>query len=57
ILTCYGMTDCNPWSTPLPLGIELTKEQAPSTEADRHFMIDKPYREVLSSVMYAQITT
>lgn len=51
VLTRYGMTDCNPRPTPHPLVIELTKEQAPSTEAEHHFMIDKPYREVLGSVI------
>jgi hypothetical protein len=51
------MTDCNPRPTPLLLGIELTKEQAPTTEAEHHYMKDKPYREVLGSVMYAQIAT
>jgi hypothetical protein len=57
VLARYGMAECNPRPTPLPLGVELTKGQAPSTEVDRHFMKDKPYREVLGSVMYAQIAT
>jgi hypothetical protein len=57
VLTCYGMTECNPRSTPLPLGIELTKSQAPSTDLEYQFMKDKPYHKVLGSVMYAQIAT
>ena len=57
ILTHYGMSECSPWSTPLPLSIELTKEQAPATDVEHHFMKDKPYCEVLGSVVYAQIAT
>jgi Reverse transcriptase (RNA-dependent DNA polymerase) len=52
VLTHYGMTECNPQPTPLSLSVELTKGQAPLTEADRHFMKNKSYQEVLSSVMY-----
>jgi hypothetical protein len=57
VLARYGMLNCASRPTPLPLGIELTKAQAPSTDAERHFMKDKPYREVLGSVMYTQIAT
>lgn len=57
VLTCYGMTECSPRTTPLPLSIQLTKMQAPSTDLERHFMKDKPYHEVLGSVMYVQIAT
>jgi hypothetical protein len=51
------MSDCNSKSTPLPLGIALSKDQSPKSQEDRMFMADKPYREVLGSVMYAQIGT
>jgi hypothetical protein len=57
VLARYGMTECASCSTPLPLGIELTKTQAPSMDEERHYMLDKPYREALGSVMYAQIAT
>jgi Reverse transcriptase (RNA-dependent DNA polymerase) len=57
VLARYSMTECNPWPTPLSLGVELTKGQAPLTEADQHFMKNKPYWEVLSSVMYTQMAT
>ena len=33
------------------------KDQAPETDDDWQFMADKPYREVLGSVMYPQIAT
>jgi hypothetical protein len=51
------MSDCNAKSTPLPLGITLSKDQSPKSQEDRKVMADKPYREVLGSVMYAQIGT
>ncbi|RDB17165.1 Retrovirus-related Pol polyprotein from transposon TNT 1-94 [Hypsizygus marmoreus] len=57
VLAKYGMSECSPRPTPLPLGVILNKEQAPSTPEERQFMKDKPYREVLGSVMYAQIAT
>ena len=51
------MTDCNPTPTPITLGTPLTKQQAPLTDEDRQFMANKPYREILGSIMYAQIAT
>ena len=51
------MTDCNPRVTPLPPGVILTKEQGPQIAQERAFMADKPYRELLGSIMYAQIAT
>lgn len=39
----------------ITLGTSLTKEQASITDKDRQFMADKPYREALGSIMYAQI--
>jgi len=57
VLACHGMSDCNLCGTPLPTGIILNKSQAPTTKEDIYFMQDKPYHEVLSVVMYAQICT
>jgi hypothetical protein len=57
ILKRFGMTDCNSKPTPLPPGITLSKDQGPKTQEDRVLMADKPYREVLGSIMYAQIGT
>jgi hypothetical protein len=51
------MTECNPQLTPLLLSIKLTTSQVPSTDLECQFMKDKPYHEVLGSVMYAQIAT
>ena len=57
VLEHFGMTDCNPRTTPLPPGIVLTKEQTPQTTEQHIFMADKPYRKLLGSIMYAQIAT
>jgi hypothetical protein len=57
VLKRFGMSDCNPSSTPLPLGIVLSKAQSPQCQEDRQYMANKQYREVLGSIMYAQIAT
>ena len=57
VLKHFGMTDSNPAPTPIALGAALTREQAPATDVDQGFMANKPYREVLGSIMYAQIAT
>jgi hypothetical protein len=57
VLARYGMTDCNPKSTPLSVGMELTSAQCPSTPAEHAFMADKPYREAVGSLQHAANTT
>ena len=53
----FGMAECTPKYTPLPPGIILSRSQALTTEEDRQYMKDKPYSEVLGSLMYAQVRT
>jgi len=53
----FGMADCNPKSTPLPPGIDISDDLCPKTEEDRLFMIDKPYRSALRGLMWAQVAT
>jgi hypothetical protein len=57
ILQRFGMSDCNPKYTPLPVGVNLSLTNCASTDEDRRFMADKPYREVLGSVMWAQVAS
>ena len=57
ILERFGMTDCNPKSTPLPPGISLSEADSPKTDKDYHFMKDKPYCEALGSCMWVQVAT
>jgi hypothetical protein len=47
MLEQFGMADCNPKTTPLPIGIVLSENDCPTTDADKAYMKDKPYREVL----------
>lgn len=53
----FGMADCMPKYTPLPPRIILSRSQAPATDKDHQYMSNKPYNEVLGSLMYAQIGT
>jgi len=57
VLEHFGMKDCNPKPTPLPAGIDLSSLNSPRTEDDRTFMKDKPYKEALGSIMWAQGAT
>ncbi len=57
LLKKWGMSDCNPKYTPLPLGINLSLDDCAVTPEQIHFMKDKPYREVLGGVMWAQVGT
>ena len=53
----YGMAESKPKYTPLLHGITLLQAQAPATMEERKYMQDKPYREMLGSLMYAQVGT
>jgi hypothetical protein len=53
----FGLEDCTPKYTPLPPGLILSITDCPSSEADRIFMADKPYRELLGTGMYLQMAT
>ena len=57
VLDHFGMADCNPRGTPLPTGMVLTWDIAPITTEDCAFMANKPYQELLGSIMYTQIAT
>ena len=57
VLERFGMADCNPKPTPLPPGIALSESDSLKTDEDRHFMMDKPYREALGSCMWVQVAT
>ncbi|KAF7345200.1 Retrovirus-related pol polyprotein [Mycena sanguinolenta] len=57
VLERYGMADCNPKSTPLPLGCQIVVSNEPLSPSDRAFMADKPYREAVGSLQHAANTT
>ena len=51
----FGMTNCNPKSTPLPPGIDISDEMSPKTKEDQLYMMDKHYHLALGAVMWAQV--
>lgn len=57
VLDRFGMTNCNPRYTPLPSGTVLTTDMSPKDDAERAFMQDKPYRQLLGALMWAQAAT
>lgn len=54
VLDHFGMTDCNPCYTPLPSGTILTSDMSPKNDAEHVFMHDKPYQQLLGTLMWAQ---
>jgi hypothetical protein len=50
VLVEFGMADCNPKPTPLPIGIVLSESDCPTTDEDKAYMKDKPYRRALGKV-------
>jgi hypothetical protein len=50
----FGLQDLKPKATPYPPGLKLTKDQSPKTDADRHYMKDKPYGELLGGIQFGQ---
>ncbi len=56
VLEKYGMTDCNPTSTPEEKS-KLSKEQCPSTEEEKKEMESIPFRSAVGSIAYASLST
>lgn len=52
ILQRYNMADCKPTNSPLDSYQRLSKEMEPKTEAEAKEMENKPYREIVGSLMY-----
>lgn len=53
MLERFGMTDCNPISTPLDPNQHLTKEMGPTSNEEIEDMKAFPYQEAIGSMMYA----
>jgi len=51
ILTRFEMTNCKPLTTPLGT-FKLTAEQCPQSEREKLEMRNKPYRELIGSLIY-----
>jgi hypothetical protein len=57
ILTCFGLSDCRPVSTPLNPGTHLNASLAPSTPAEVAFMRTVDYVGAVGALMYLAIVT
>lgn len=52
IVDRFGMNLCKPADTPLPSGIKLSKEMKAKTPDEKKEMEDKPYQELIGSLLY-----
>lgn len=52
VLTCFGMSDCKPVSTPLDVSKRLHRNVSPNEEVEL-----VPYRELIGSLMYIAMGT
>ena len=57
LVKAAGMEKAHPKKTPLPLGHRLYETPIPTTDADKHFMRDKPYHEILGALIYLSTRT
>ncbi len=57
ILEKFHFTDCNATKIPIDPGLRLSKEMAPKTDKEKLEMRNKPYREIVGSLMYLTIGT
>ncbi|KAG9221992.1 hypothetical protein CCMSSC00406_0009200 [Pleurotus cornucopiae] len=53
LLERHGFSHIKPKSTPFALGTRLSKQGAPSTQAQREFMKDKPYDVIVGGLQFA----
>ena len=57
VLARYNLENIIPRNTPLPVGLLLDNDMSPKTDSEKREMKDKPYRSLLGSVMWGQLTT
>lgn len=57
VLKRFNMSDCKPVSTPLNIGLKLSKEMCPQTEEEKEEVKDLPYQNLVGSLMYLATST
>ncbi|KAJ3564398.1 hypothetical protein NP233_g8320 [Leucocoprinus birnbaumii] len=57
MLEKFGMENCKPKSTPLPVGIALSTKDGPESEDEKEEMRKIPFQEALGSLMWLQVAT
>jgi hypothetical protein len=56
MLDKFSVTDCRVSDVPAVTCVELSQEQCPSTEEERTYMSNIPYRELIGSLLFASTT-
>jgi hypothetical protein len=49
------MQECKPIKVPIPVGVKLSMDQCPKTQAKEEDMSHVPYASVVGSLMYAMV--
>ena len=57
VLKRFDMQDCTAGAVPMSKGDKLHKNQCPRNNLQREQMLNKPYAELIGSLMYAQVCT
>ncbi|KAG8988148.1 hypothetical protein FRB90_002943, partial [Tulasnella sp. 427] len=57
VIARFGLENARSVTTPLPVGVKLSKAQSPISEQDKADVQDIPYREALGAVMYIMLMT
>ena len=57
ILARFGLSDAQPYGTPMIPGINYSREECPSDATEAARMEKTPYREAIGSLMYASVAT
>lgn len=53
VLERFGMSDCNPVTTPADVNVKLSGEMAPDDEMEKEQMRAVPYQEAVGSLLFA----
>jgi len=57
ILEDFGLTDCNPTTTPMEENLKLSVKMSPTTPEDHLGMKTVPYRKLIGKLLYLMVTT
>ena len=57
ILSWFNLSDAHPYQVPMTPSLTLSRHDAPSNATEAAHMRKVPYREAISSLMYASIAT
>ncbi|CAK9803102.1 Retrovirus-related Pol polyprotein from transposon TNT 1-94 [Anthophora quadrimaculata] len=57
MLKKYNMTECRKVTTPLDPSLRISKEDAPTTDTERSYMANVPYRGLIGGLMFLALYT